>query len=186
MLIHTWQRGRQFLWKAGTIILGISIVLWAMTAYPRPPQSELERLSRRQAHNARLSYSIAGRLGHALEPLMRPIGFDWKASTAMIGAFAAKEAFVAQMGILHSQAETVQRSESLSEVLHRQYSPLEAFCLMLFCLIGAPCTATLAATWKESGSWKWAAAQLVGLTLLAYIITLAVYQTGTALGLGTR
>ena len=184
MLIHTWQRGWQFLRKAGTIILGISIILWAMTTYPRVPQSQLEGLNENQVRNAKLAHSASGRLGRVLEPLMRPIGFDWKTSTAMIGAFAAKEAFVAQLGIVHSLGETDAKSEPLRDVLRREYTPLQAFCVMLFCLISAPCMATLAATRKESGSWKWAALQLVGLTLLAYVITLAVYQAGTALRIG--
>jgi ferrous iron transport protein B len=102
----------------------------------------------------------------------------------MIGAFAAKEVFVAQLGIVHSLGETDAESEPLRDVLRREYTPLQAFCIMLFCLISAPCMATLAATRKESGSWKWAALQLVGLTLLAYVITLAVYQAGTALRIG--
>jgi len=184
MLIHMWERGWQFLRKAGTIILGISIILWAMTTYPRVPQSQLVGLDENQTHNARLSYSISGRLGHALEPLMRPIGFDWKTTTAMIGAFAAKEAFVAQLGIVHSLGETDEQSEPLRDVLRRQYTPLQAFCIMLFCLVSAPCMATLAATWKESGSWKWAAVHLIGLPLRAYVITLIVYQIGSALGIG--
>ena len=88
------------------------------------------------------------------------------------------------MGIVHSLGETDAQSESLRDVLRREYTPLQAFCIMLFCLISAPCTATLAAVRKESGSWKWAAAQLIGLTLLAYLLTLMVYQVGVMLGSG--
>jgi len=183
-LIHVGQRAWQFLRKAGTIILGVSIILWAMTTYPRIPPSRLEGLSPNQAHHARLSYSLSGRLGHAIEPIMRPIGFDWKTSTAMIGTIAAKEVFVAQLGVVHSLGETDEASEPLRDVLRREYTPLEAFCIMLFCLVSLPCMATLIAVCKESGSWKWAAAQLIGLTLLAYLLTLVVYQAGTALGIG--
>jgi len=183
-LIHVGERGWQFLRKAGTIILGISIILWAMTMYPRAPQSQLQGLDENQAHNAKLSYSLSGRVGHAIEPVMRPIGFDWKTCTAMIGAIAAKEVFVAQLGIVHSLGETDEQSQSLRDVLRQEYSPLQAFCIMLFCLVSLPCMATLTTVWKESGSWKWAVAQLVGLTFLAYLLTFVVYQAGIALGIG--
>jgi ferrous iron transport protein B len=177
-LMHVGERGWQFLRKAGTIILGISIILWAMTMYPKVPQSQLQGLNADEAHNARLSYSLSGRIGHAIEPVMRPIGFDWKTSTALIGAVAAKEVFVAQLGIVHSLGETASDSQSLREVLRQEYTPLQAFCIMLFCLVSLPCMATLTTTWKESGSWRWAAVQLIGLTLLAYVLTLVVYQVG--------
>lgn len=177
-LIHMWERGWMFLRKAGTVIVGISVLLWALTSYPKPPEAALQGLTEEEAQNAALSYSVAGRIGHAVEPVMRPVGFDWKTSTAMIGAFAAKEVFVAQLGIVHSLGEADEESETLREVLKREYTALQAFCIMLFCLISVPCMVTVATTWKESGSWKWAALQIVGLTLLAYIITLAVYQVG--------
>lgn len=184
-LIHVGERGWQFLRKAGTIILGISIILWAMTLYPRVPQTQLQGLDENQAHNARLSYSLSGRLGHALEPVMRPIGLDWKTCTAMIGAIAAKEVFVAQLGIVHSLGETDEESEPLRNVLRREYTPLQAFCIMLFCLISLPCMATLTTIWKESGSWKWAVAQFAGLTFVAYIVTFVIFQVGTAFKIGT-
>ncbi len=184
-LIHMWERGWMFLRKAGTIIVGISVLLWAMTNYPQPPESQLQRLDENQARNVKLSHSIAGRIGHALEPVMRPIGFDWKMNMAMIGAFAAKEVFVAQLGIVHALGEADEESEPLRAVLQREYTALQAFCIMLFCLISVPCMVTIATVWKESGSWRWAALQLVGLTLLAYVITLVVFQVGSLLGAGT-
>jgi len=183
-LIHMWERGWLFLRKAGTIIVGISILLWVLTSYPKPPAGRLEGLSEEQAANVTLSHSVAGRIGHGLEPVMKPIGFDWKTTTAMIGAFAAKEVFVAQLGIVHSLGEADEESEPLREVLRREYTPLQAFCIMLFCLISVPCMVTVATTWKESGSWKWPALQLVGLTVLAYVITLVVYQVGALFGGG--
>jgi len=180
-LIHMWERAWLFLRKAGTIIVGISILLWAMTSYPKAPQAELAGLDAEEAQKAELSYSVAGRIGHALEPVMKPIGFDWKTSTAMIGAFAAKEVFVAQLGIVHAVGEAGEESQSLRAALRAEYTPLQAFCIMLFCLISVPCMVTIAVTWRESGSWKWPALQLGGLTGLAYVITLAVYQLGSLL-----
>ena len=123
-----------------------------------------------------LAYTVAGRIGHGLEPALRPLGFDWRIGTALVGSFAAKEVFVAQMGILFAVADDNAGTEALRSRLRRAYSPLQAFCLMLFCLISAPCAATIVCTWKESGSLKWAALQLLGLTVLAYVLTLAVYQ----------
>lgn len=178
ILIHMWERGVLYLKKAGTIILGISIIMWALTSYPKVPHSELVGLSEEEATQTELSYSIAGRIGHVLEPVIKPMGFDWKIGTALIGAFAAKEVFVAQMGVVHSVGEADEESESLREKLALNYSPLIAFCIMLFCLVSAPCMATIAVTKRESGSWKWALLQLAGLTALAYFVTLIVYQIG--------
>jgi len=148
-----------------------------------PFREKLEEIE--QAKTAEdLSFSYAGRIGHALEPLIRPMGFDWKIGTALIGAFAAKEVFVAQLGIVYSLGEADEDSDTLRETMRDHYSPLVAFCIMLFCLISAPCMATIAVTWRESQSWRWALFQLGGLTLLAYVVTVLVYQVGRLLGVG--
>jgi len=184
-LIHMWDRGWHFVRKAGTIILGISVVMWALMSYPKPPEADLQSLAPAEVVEAELSYSVAGRVGRGLHVVMRHAGFDRKASTALIGAFAAKEMFVSQMGIMHSMGDKSEEDmDSLRTVLKRAYTPLEAVCIMLFCLVSAPCMATIAVTWRESGSWAWAAAQLLGLTVLAYVLTLLVFQIGTLLGLG--
>ena len=183
VLIHMWERGGVYLKKAGTIILAISVLLWVMTSFPKPKDVD-PNLSAEDQQAAELSYSIAGRIGHAMEPLIKPLGFDWRIGTAMIGAFAAKEVFVAQMGIVYSVGEADEESEPLRDKLKANYSPLVGFCIMLFMLISAPCMATIAVTKRESNSWKWALFQLVGLTLLAYGVTLVVYQVGSALGIG--
>ncbi len=177
-LVHMWERGWMFLRKAGTVIVAISILLWVLTSYPKPPEAHLAGLADEEQAQAALSYSVAGRIGHTLEPVMRPVGFDWKTSTALVGAFAAKEVFVAQLGIVHSLGEADEESEPLRAVLQREYTPLQAFAIMLFCLVSVPCMVTVATTWKESGSWKWAALQVVGLTALAWVLTAGVYQIG--------
>jgi len=125
-----------------------------------------------------LKYSVAGRVGTSLEKVLKPLGFDWKISTALIGAFAAKEVFVAQMGIIYAMDGADEESTTLRNKLANNYSPLTGFCIMLFCLIATPCMATFAVVKRESGSWKWAAIQFVGLTCLAYLITLFVFQIG--------
>ncbi len=184
------ERAWIYLRKAGTVILGISILMWFITAYPKKDGYEVDtllaegtvQLDAGELANAHaeedLRHSIAGRIGSGLEPLIRPLGFDYKMGTAMIGAFAAKEVFVAQMGIVYAMGETDEESEGLRETLAREYSPLTGLSLMLFLLIAAPCMATIAVTKRESGSWKWALFQLVGLTGVAYLVSLIVYQVG--------
>lgn len=185
MMIHMWERAGLYLKKAGAVILGISVILWALTSFPKmgnpDPQATPEE---RQA--SELSYTVAGRVGHAMEPFIKPLGFDWRIGTAMIGAFAAKEVFVAQMGIVYSVGEADEGSVSLRDKLRTNYSPLVGFCIMLFMLISAPCMATIAVTRRESNSWKWALFQLFGLTGMAYVMTFMVFQTGTILGIGVK
>ncbi len=212
LFLHTGGRAWLYLRKAGTIILALSIILWALTSYPKktvfdrdydaeiasepggpPPGLPAEAMhaadseafgerikEARQARQAEaLAYTVAGRIGHGIEPVLKPMGFDWKIGTALIGAFAAKEVFVAQMGIVFSVGEADEESDSLRRRLRESYTPLQAFCIMLFCLVSAPCMATVAITKRESNSWMWALFQLGGLTLLAYVLTVMVYQVGS-------
>ncbi|NQT82222.1 ferrous iron transport protein B, partial [bacterium] len=178
-VIHMWERAWLFLRKAGTIILGISIVLWALTTYPK--KENLDSDDNEKIAQERIAYSAAGRIGRALEPVLAPLGFDWRIGTALIGAFAAKEVFVAQMGIVYAVGEAGETSKTLSEKLRENYTPLTAFCIMLFCLVSAPCIATIVVTKREAGLWRWSLLQLAGLTALAYILTLLVYQIGSLL-----
>jgi len=179
--IHMWQRGWLYLKKAGTIILAISIILWAAISYPKPSQQSLVGLNSEQAQQKRLAYSVVGRLGKTIEPALTPLGFDWKVGTALIGATAAKEVFVSQLSIVYAVGSADQSSQTLRQKLQANYSPLTGFCIMLFCLISAPCIATIVMTKKETNSWRWAIFQFFGLTALAYLITLIVYQLGSFL-----
>ena len=206
-LLHTWERAKLYVKKAGTIILGISIILWAMTSYPKKTTfsrdfeveiaqvevtyaSDAETLADKKTqieqamHAEELAYTVTGRIGRGLEPLLAPMGFDWRIGTALIGALAAKEVFVAQMGIVYSVGVADERSDTLRARLRENYTPLQAFCIMLFCLVSAPCMATIAVTKRESNSWKWALLQLGGLTALAYVLTTVVYQVGVLVGAG--
>jgi len=207
VLLHMWERGWLFVRKAGTVILAAVVLLWALSIWPRLDQSQREpfRLQRLDAeaglagqseqlaktlaaidaaeHKARLEHSAIGRIGRTIEPIMKPCGFDWKVSTALVGAAAAKEVFVAQMGVIHAVGSERDPDDSLRRKIQATYSPLRGVSIMLFCLIGLPCIPTVAATWQETGSWKWAAAQFGGLTLLAWLVSAAVFQIGTLLGL---
>ncbi len=181
LLQHTWERGWHFLKKAGTVVLFISMVLWALSRYPPLPEDRAAGRTPNEVRREALEHSIAGRIGRGLEPVLRPLGFDWKASTAFVGALAAKEVFVAQLGIINALGDdpgSESNRASLAEALQRDYTRLQAFCIMLFCLLSMPCIMTVVTMRSESGAWRWALAQVAGLTLVAYLVTFAVYQTG--------
>lgn len=190
MLERAWMYVR----KAGTVILGISIILWFLTAFPLPSRyqvdldiesgvlteiSQEEIESRRAAEG--LAHSVAGRIGRGLEPVFAPLGFDWKTVTAMVGAFAAKEVFVSQLAIVYSMAGEEEDSENLRGALGRDYSPIAGISMILFLLIATPCMATFAITRKETGHVKWAVLQFFGLTAIAYLVALVVFQVGSLL-----
>ena len=181
LVIHMWERGAMYLRKAGTTILGISIILWAINSFPKT-NSRVAGASPEEDRANQLEYTVAGRLGHVMEPVLRPMGFDWKIGTSLVAALAAKEVFVAQLGILYAVGQNDAVSESLREKLRRHYTPLVGLCIMLFSLISAPCMATVVVTRRESGAWRWALLQFGGLTALAYAITTIVYQVGRAAG----
>jgi ferrous iron transport protein B len=178
--VQVWTRAWMYLKKAGTVILGASIILWFLTSYPAPPAATTASAGADRRAEA-MAYSCAGRVGRALEPVLAPLGFDWRIGTALIGAFAAKEVFVAQMGIVFAVEEAGETSEGLRERLRSNYTPLAGFCVMLFCLVAAPCMSTVAATKQESGSWRWALGQFWGLTAAAWLLTAVVYQVGSRL-----
>lgn len=143
--------------------------------------SKLE--NERQAES--LAYTVSGRIGQFLEPMFRPLGFDWKITTATIGALAAKEVFVSQLGILYAEGEADEESQPLRESLRENYTPLQGFCIMIFCLLSIPCLATLAVIKRELNSWTMAGVEALGLFVLAWIFTFVVYQLGTLLKIGT-
>jgi len=201
LLVQMWTRAWLYVKKAGTVILGAAIILWFLTYYPKPPADYRAPADFDQAgvtttvpfsqitdpdvqRAAELSYSVAGRVGRLLEPAIRPIGFDWRIGTALVGAVAAKEVFVAQMGIVFAVGAGDATSEHLRQRLRDRYSPLIGLCIMIFALISTPCIATFAITRQEAGSIKWAFAQSLGLTVLAWLITFIVFQGGTLMGWG--
>ena len=208
LMLHMWDRGRMYLQKAGTIILATSIILYICNTLPKKKEfsqdydamieqvkagaasDEEQKEKTAELENARqaeaLEYTVSGRIGKTLEPFFRPIGFDWKLTTASIGALAAKEVFVSQLGILYAEGEADEESEPLRKQLRRDYTPLQAFCIMLFCLLSIPCFATLAVIKRELNSWSMMFIEMAGLFLLAYVMTMIVYQTGLLFKLGTH
>ena len=157
--------------KAGTVILGFSIILWALTVFPQADKS--------LPAEKQFEHSYVGRLGHFLEPVLKPAGMDWKIGTALIGAVAAKEVFVVQLGIVNAISNAKEDTTSqyaLRTRIKEDYTPLSSICIMLFCLIGLPCISTIVAAWRAARSWRWALFQFLGLTFLAWLISVGVYQ----------
>ncbi|MBF0492576.1 MAG: ferrous iron transport protein B [Deltaproteobacteria bacterium] len=183
------ERAWLYLQKAGTIILAVSILMWCLTSYPKKEHFEIDAelqagrvqaLSPEEVEHLRaaesLTYSVAGRVGHLIEPVIRPLGFDWKIGVGLIGAFVAKEVFVAQMGVLYSLGDVKENTSSLQEKLRNAYSTRVGFSLMLYLLIATPCMATVAITRRESGRWKWALLQFGGLTAIAYVLSFLFFN----------
>ncbi len=137
-----------------------------------------------QRATRRLHGSFSGSIGRAFEPAVALFGVDWRMGTALVGAFAAKEVFVTQAGIVANVGSGEAGSAPLRDFLQRQYSPLAGFSLMLFLLVCTPCMATFAVVKRESGTWRWPLLQLGGMTLLAWLLAVLVFQSGSLLGWG--
>ena len=184
-----WQRVRIFLRRAGTVIFAISILLWALAHYPQPMAGH-EVTGEQQ-----LAQSALGRIGHAIEPAVRPLGYDWKIAVSMVASFAAREVFVSTMGTIYS-AGSESGATTLSQRLRGErdargapvYTPLVAVGLMVFYVFALMCTSTVAITVRETGGgWRgagWAALQFGYMLALAYGAAMLVYRAGLALGLG--
>ncbi len=181
---HVHERGRAFVVKAGTIILGLSILLWALGTYPKTEgDDEAEALA----------HSAMGRIGAVIEPVVKPLGFDGRVGTAILTSFAAREVFVSSMAVLFRVEETddeEQTRETLRERLAAAqwpdgrplFSPLAMISLLVFYIYALQCLPTSAVVAREAGSWKWALGQFAFMCGFAYVASLVVYQTGTLLG----
>lgn len=207
LMIHTWERTWQYLKKAGTVILAISILLWAAMTFPGLSQDEERRFQMEEAKlssvyretgipdqvigllqaekaGAVLRSSLAGRLGQSLEGVSQWAGFDWRTNIALIGGFAAKEVIVATMGTAYSLGADMSDDRSLKEQLagDPEWSALRAMALIVFILLYAPCFVTVVSIAREAGSWKWAGFSVVFNTVLAFVLSCLIYQGGLLLG----
>jgi ferrous iron transport protein B len=210
--INAWRRLRIFLVDAGTIILAMTILLWALLSFPKSAEvsehytaeraqvlqsgsSETSKAEALHALDAReageqLAHSLGGRFGHAIEPVLRPIGFDWQIGVGIIGAFAAREVFISTLGVVFGIGDADEQNKPLRQALrdarHADGSPvmtpLSGVSLMVFFLLACQCMSTIAVVRKESGSWKWPVFLFSYMTVLAYLASLAVYQGGQLLG----
>ena len=212
--IHMWHKGQQYLKKMGTVILVASILIWALGYFPRnveystdydtqiaavhtnPQLSETEKeqqlshLSIEQ-ESERQEKSYIGQLGHAIEPVISPLGYDWKMGVSIITGLAAKEIVVSTMGILYqADLEADENSGTLKDNIQKQthltgklkgqkvFTPLVTYGFMLFILIYFPCVAVIAAIKKEA-NWGWAIFTMVYTTVIAWIVAFATFQLGS-------
>jgi len=197
VLITMWERGRLFITQAGTIILAMNIVLWFLLSYPTQPAVSQDYAVQRSAARAalsgdelsqrlaaldgqeaadRLRLSYAGRLGHALEPALKPLGFDWKIGIGLIGSLVAREVFVSTMAVVNGIGGSGGQPGTLVDSIRGQYAPLVGITIIIFFVLACQCLATIAITRRESRSWGWAAFLFGYMTLLAYVASLVFYQ----------
>ncbi|MEM6929062.1 MAG: ferrous iron transport protein B [Myxococcota bacterium] len=197
------RRCVDFLREAGGIILVATVALWAMLAFPRYEPADV--LTEREVAVARaqgvdlealaaprmLEQSYGGRLGKAIEPVIEPLGYDWKIGIGLIGAFAAREVFVATMGVVYGVGSDVdEENPALRDRIREDrndrgklvYTPLTALSIMVFFALSLQCLSTVAVLRKESGSWGWTAFTFAYMTVLAYGAAFGVVQAGRALG----
>jgi ferrous iron transport protein B len=184
LAFNVWQRVRSFLVDAGTLILALTIILWALLSYPRAPAAA--------GPGEQLRHSFAGQLGHAIEPAIAPLGFDWRIGVGIIGAFTAREVFVSTLAIVFDIESVDAADEPLREALRtatwpdgrRLMTPLAGVSLMVFFVLACQCMSTIAVVRRESGTWRWPIFMFAYMTVLAYMASLVVYQAGSRLGLG--
>jgi len=195
-----WRRSRMFLSEAGTVILACTVILWGLLYFPRQEAPDLAGLSPEaaealeiEAAGAQLRQSYGGRLGQTIEPVIEPLGFDWKIGVGLVGAFAAREVFVSTMGVVYNLGPEVdEESATLREKIRAEaradgtpvYTPLVGLSLMVFFALAAQCMSTIAVVKRETGGYRWPAFLFVYMTALAWIASFAVYQGGRLLGYG--
>ena len=220
VLLHTtWRQVRSFLVDAGTTILALTIIVWAVLSYPRPQMGTqmgtLPRVANEtqtgtvprdtyggqsphaatfegQVRGERLRNSFGGRLGRFIEPVLQPLGFDWRIGVGILGAFTAREVFVSTMGIVFDIDNADEKSQPLRDALRSAkradgsvlMTPLTGVSLMVFFVLACQCASTLAVVRRESGSWAWPAFMFAYQTAMAYVAALVVYQGGRFLGFG--
>lgn len=208
MLRHMWHRTEQYLKKITSVILIASVIIWALGYFPLKKELSVDYDSKIQAisvtqpeqidqltarRNAELQEkSYIGRLGKAIQPVMDPLGFDWKMSVALLTGVMAKEVIVGTMGVLY-EAKSTDEGGSTSLIVKLQehkyvsgpkegepvITPLNAFSFMMFILIYFPCVGVVAAIRKETGTWKWPIFSVVYTTSLAWLVAFAVFQIGS-------
>jgi ferrous iron transport protein B len=198
LMVSVTQRCQMFIRRAGTVILSLSIVLWALATYPKTTVDPTR--SPAQQQEARLAHSALGRMGQAIAPVVRPLGYDWKIGVAIVSSFAAREVFVSTMSTLYGVSDVSVEADHeqalqqrLVQARHPEtgapaYSPLMAVGLMVFYVFALMCMSTIAVTVREAGGgrlgWRWAGIQFAYMLVLAYGSAWLVYAGGRALGWG--
>ena len=180
--MHMVERAWIFLRRAGTVILGISIILWFLAAYPKAPEGATP--------TQQLAQSFAGKAGHALEPVIRPLGFDWQIGIGLISSFAAREVFVSTLSVVFNAEAPEGNTAPLRDALRAArwpdgrmlFTPLVCFTLMIFYVFAMQCMSTIAVVRRETNGWKWPIFQTFYMTGTAWILSFIVYQAGRTLG----
>jgi ferrous iron transport protein B len=214
---QVWNNSSKFLTKAGTTIFCLSVLLWALAYFPRLPGARAEairatvataaaplpadpaaraeaqaRIDDQLAHElggAQLAHSFAGRLGHVIEPVIAPLGFDWKMGVGLVGAFAAREVFVSTMGIVYGVGEGDDDQQPVQAAMLADryadgrpvWTPLVAVSLLVWFVLAMQCMSTVAVVRRETGGWRWPLFQLAYMNALAYAAALLTYQVGMRL-----
>ncbi|MEP6944665.1 MAG: ferrous iron transport protein B [Acidobacteriota bacterium] len=200
MMMRAWL----FLKRAGTVILAISIILWALMYFPRVVQNTPDIAAVSQSADGevvtadapltdseQLKHSYAGMLGHTIEPVIKPLGFDWKIGVALIASFAAREVLVSTLSIIYnvgkdqdagSQTLIAAVRDAKTDDGKQAWTPLTALTLMVFFVLAMQCMSTLAVVRRETNSWTWPAFMLAYMTGFAYVAALITYQAGKFLG----
>ncbi len=184
---QVYSRGKLFLFNAGKIIMAISIVLWFLASFPT-----VEKIDGADSDNINpIHNSYAGKIGHAIEPIIEPLGFDWKIGVGLITSFAAREVVISTLATLYNVEDDGENMVNLSESMKNDinpktglpvYSTLVALSLMVFYVFAAQCMATFAIVRHETNSWKWPLIMITYMTSLAYIASFIVYQGGSLIG----
>lgn len=201
------SRGGLFVKRAGTVILAISILLWALVAFPRASKpSQLTKTTSSVSQTAsgpdattqgtdekgeQLRQSFAGQAGHILEPVIAPLGFDWKMGVALIASFAAREVLVSTLSIIYNAGSNDDaKSDSLIKAVRdakrpdgsHAWSPLVALSMMVFFVLACQCMSTIAIVRRETNSWRWPLFMVGYMTVLAYVASFLTYQGGRLFG----
>jgi ferrous iron transport protein B len=203
---HMWFKGAQYLQKMGGVILVASVLIWALGYYPQnidyskdydnsiaqiENQNKVDKnkLIEEVLHEKNVekqSKSYIGQIGKFIEPVMKPLGFDWKMSVSLLSGVAAKEIVVSTIGVLYNAEDTNDSNNLVSrlqnetdEFGNKRFTPLVAYGFLIFILLYFPCIASITAISKESGSWKWAIFTMVYTTFLAWFVSLLIYQIGS-------
>lgn len=181
LLLYMLERARIFVRRAGTVILGLTIILWAAMNYPKTEGDP----------SSQVAHSVAGMAGHAIEPVIKPLGFDWKIGIGLIASFAAREVFNSTMGIIYAvENEDDEDITPLREHMQAEtwpdgapvYTPLVCVSVMVFFVFAMQCLSTVAVVKRETNGWKWPLFQIAYMTAAAYVASLIVYQGGRLLG----
>ena len=189
-LLQVYDRTADFVRDAGTVILALTVVLWALLSFPKPPEPAAQVDPVEVA--SPISYSVGGRVGKAMEPLLAPMGQDFRMGIAILGSFAAREVFVSTLGLVYGieadDEDNVPLRAALKEAKapdgRPRYSPLSALALMVFFVYACQCMSTLAVVRRETRSWRWPLLMFTSMTALAYVMAVLVFQGGRWLGYG--